>query len=203
MAYLVLVRHTESVWNKKGLWTGWTDIDLDEVGKNAARKVGSMLKDISFNLYFTSPLKRAKNTLVGILEELEKGDQQILENDALKERNYGEFTGKNKWEIREKIGEEEFLRIRRGWDVPIWNGESLKDVYQRVVPFYEEQILPKLKEGKNILIVSHGNNLRALVKYLENITDSDIPNLEISTGEIIIYQMDTNGKILSKQIKKC
>ncbi|MBU1031886.1 2,3-bisphosphoglycerate-dependent phosphoglycerate mutase [Patescibacteria group bacterium] len=198
MSYLVLVRHTESIWNKKGLWTGWTDIDLDEEGLGAAKKVGQFLKDIPFDLAFTSPLKRAKYTLDEILKDK---DLPIFEDDALKERNYGQLTGKNKWKIKEELGEVEFLKIRRGWDVPIQGGESLKNVYNRVVPFYQQQILPKLKEGKNILIVSHGNNLRALVKFLENISDEDIPNLEIATGEIYIYQMDQNGKILNKQIK--
>lgn len=202
MSYLVLVRHTESEWNKRGLWTGWTDIDLDNEGREKAKEVGKLLKDIPFDLAFTSPLKRAKQTLDGIKEELGKSNLPTVENEALKERNYGDLTGKNKWAIKEKIGEEEFLKIRRGWDSPIPNGETLKDVSGRVVPFYQNEVLPRIKEGKNILIVSHGNNLRALVKFLENISDQDIPNLEIATGEIYIYQIDQEGKIISKEIKK-
>lgn len=200
MPYLVLVRHGESKWNKQGLWTGWTDIELDEEGKEIAKKDGELLKIIHFDKAFTSKLKRAQQTL----EEIKKvvGDITTEESHALNERNYGIYTGKNKWEIEKEVGEEEFLKIRRGWNVPIPEGETLKDVYERVIPYYEEKILPEINSGKNVLISAHGNSLRALVKYLENITDEEIPNLELTIGEIYIYQMDNNGKIISKEIKK-
>lgn len=199
MAYLVLVRHGESKWNKQGLWTGWTDIELDEKGKEVGRKDGELLKNINFNMSFTSKLKRAQQTL----EEIKKviGDIPTEENFALNERNYGIFTGKNKWEIEKEVGEEEFLKIRRGWDVPIKDGETLKDVYERVVPYYEQDILPKIKKGENVLISAHGNSLRALVKFLENISDEQISSIELEVGEVYIYQMDENGKIISKEIK--
>lgn len=202
MAYLVLVRHGESEWNKAGLWTGWTDIGLSEKGREEAKRAGQNLQDVEFDLAFTSPLIRAKETLEIIKKELGIENLPTEANTALDERHYGIYTGKNKWQLKEKLGEEKFLKIRRGWDVPIPGGETLKDVYQRVVPFYEQHILPELNTGKNVLISAHGNSLRALVKFLENISDEDIPNLEISTGEIYIYQIDNNGKIISKKIKK-
>lgn len=202
MAYLVLVRHGESEWNKAGLWTGWTDIGLSEKGREEAKRAGQNLQDVEFDLAFTSPLIRAKETLEIIKKELGIENLPTEANTALDERHYGIYTGKNKWQLKEKLGEEKFLKIRRGWDVPIPGGETLKDVYQRVVPFYEQHILPELNTGKNVLISAHGNSLRALVKFLENISDEDIPNLEISTGEIYIYQIDNNGKMISKKIKK-
>lgn len=200
MAYLVLVRHTESEWNAKGLWTGLTDISLSADGKEKARLAASKLKTIRFDVTFTSVLKRSTETLAEIKAAL-NADFPIIENKSLNERDYGEFTGKNKWKIKEQVGEEEFLKIRRGWDQPIPKGETLKDVYNRVVPYYQAQILPYLKNGKNVLIVAHGNSLRALVKYLEDISDEQISNLEIATGEILIYEVDQNGKIISKNRK--
>lgn len=198
MAYLVLVRHTESEWNAKGLWTGLTDISLSAEGKEKARLTAGRLKNIRFDGAFTSALKRAKETLAEIKTAL-GGDFPVIEDKALNERDYGVFTGKNKWGIQKQLGEEEFKKLRRGWNYPISSGETLKDVYDRVVPYYQAQILPYLKNGKNVLIVAHGNSLRALVKYLENISDEQISNLEIATGEILIYEIDQNGAIISKK----
>lgn len=201
MAYLVLVRHTESEWNAKGLWTGLADISLSEDGRKKARLLAEKLKNIYFDVAFTSVLNRSKETLAEIKTAL-GGDFPVVEDKALNERDYGEFTGKNKWQIKEKVGEEEFLKIRRGWDYPIPKGETLKDVYNRVVPYYQAQILPYLKNGKNVLVVAHGNSLRALVKYLENISDNDISNLEIATGEILIYKINEVGNVVSKEEKE-
>lgn len=199
MAYLVLVRHTESEWNAKGLWTGLTDIPLSETGKEKAQIIADKLKSIRFDQAFTSRLKRAKETLLEIQQKL-KTSIPINESEALNERDYGVFTGKNKWEIQKQLGEEEFNKLRRGWDFPIEQGESLKQVSQRVVPYYEKEILPLLKKRENILIVAHGNSLRALVKHLEKIKDEDIKNLEIETGIIYVYRLDADGKIISKEI---
>lgn len=201
MAYLVLVRHTESEWNAKGLWTGLTDISLSEEGREKARALCKKLKDFHFDRAFTSVLKRSKETLAEIKTTL-GGDFPIIEDKALNERDYGVFTGKNKWEVQKKLGDEEFKKLRRAWDYPIPGGEPLKDVYNRVLPYYQAQILPYLKNGKNVLIVAHGNSLRALVKYLENISDNDTSRLEIATGEIIIYEIDQNGEIISKNRKE-
>lgn len=200
MGYLVLVRHGESEWNAKGLWTGWTDIGLSNKGREEARLAGEKIKDIPFNLAFVSKLIRSKQTL----DEIEKVLGTALpreESQSLNERNYGIFTGKNKFEIEKELGEEEFKKLRRGWDVPVENGESLKQVYERVLPYYKEKIEPKLTEGKNVIISAHGNSLRALVKYLDNVADEQIPNLEIATGQVYVYNIDSNGKTVSKEVR--
>ena len=193
MAKLILVRHGESEWNKTGLWTGWTDIGLSEKGKEEARLAGEKLKNLQIDIVYTSPLIRAKQTLNEIKNVLGLENLETVENQALTERNYGIYTGKNKWEIQKEVGDEQFQKIRRGWDVPIPDGETLKDVYNRAVPYYESEILPKLKDGKNVLIVAHGNSLRALVKYLEKISDADVEKLEIPTGAALVYEVSPNG----------
>lgn len=200
MANLILVRHTESKWNKLGVWTGLTDIALSEKGMEEAKQVGEKLKNFPIDISYTSSLKRSRQTLDEIKKIIGR-DFPTFENKALDERDYGIYTGKNKWEIKKEIGHEQFQRIRRGWNIAIENGESLKDVYNRTVPYYQTEILPKLKEGKNVLIVAHGNSLRALVKYLENLSDIDVENLEIATGEIYIYYLSDQGIILSKEIR--
>ena len=201
MAVLALVRHGESTWNARGIWTGWENPPLSQKGIEEARKAGKLLKDIKFYLAYTSSLIRAKQTL----EEIEKVfgvNLATFENSALKERDYGNYTGKNKWSILKELGEEGFKKLRRGWDVPISNGETLKDVYNRVVPYYESKILTKLKGGKNVLISAHGNSLRALVKYLDGLSDSDVESLEIATGEVIVYRMNNDGKVTSKEVRR-
>ncbi len=200
MAFLLLVRHGSSDYNEKGLWTGWADPSLTEKGQDEAHRAGQSLKNVRIDYAFTSSLKRAKETL----EEMQKTlgiSVPVTEHEALNERNYGDYTGKNKWEIKEKLGEEEFLRIRRGWDHPIPNGESLKQVYERVVPYYKKEIEPLLVQGKNVIVVSSGNALRALVKYLEKIPDLEIPKLEIGTGETYCYTIDATGNVTHKDIK--
>ena len=201
MAYLVLIRHGESQWNAKGVWTGLTDISLSEKGRDEAKAAAEKIKDIPLDIAYTSVLSRAKQTWQEMQAILNYSNIEAHENKALNERDYGIYTGKNKWEVQKQVGEEEFLKIRRSWDHPIPNGESLKDVYSRVVPYYTQQILPKLEEGKNVIISAHGNSLRALIKYLENISDEQIPSLEIPTGQVYIYQIDEDGKILSKEIR--
>ena len=164
---LVLVRHGESEWNALNKWTGWTDVGLSEKGKEEAKHAAILVKDISFQKAFTSTLKRAQQTLELMLSELGLTAIPVVKDHALDERNYGVFTGKNKLEIKSQLGEEEFLKLRRGWDYPIAQGESLKDVYTRVVPYYEQTILPLVKNGEHVLVAAHGNSLRALMKYLE------------------------------------
>lgn len=194
MANLILVRHGESEWNRKGLWTGLTDVGLSEKGKEEARNTGEKLRKINIDAAYTSVLLRAKQTLDEIKTVLNLLNLPTVESPALNERNYGIYTGKNKWEIQKEVGEEKFKNLRRGWDSPIPEGETLKDVYNRVVPYYKSEILPKLKEGKSVLVAAHGNSLRALVKYLENLSDTDVENLEIPTGEAKIYPIDLSGK---------
>jgi 2,3-bisphosphoglycerate-dependent phosphoglycerate mutase len=200
MSKLVLVRHGKSEWNEKGLWTGWRDIPLAQKGIEEAQTTGEQLKDIHFDYAYTSALMRAQQTLAEILRVLTQ-TPPITKNQALNERDYGDYTEKNKWDIQKELGEEEFQKIRRSWDYPPPNGESLKMVYERVLPYFESEILPHLKEGKNVIIAAHGNSLRALVKYLENISEDDIANLEIGTGEAYVYDIDANGKVTNKEIR--
>ncbi|MEK7573507.1 MAG: 2,3-bisphosphoglycerate-dependent phosphoglycerate mutase [Patescibacteria group bacterium] len=200
MSYLVFVRHGESTYNAKGVWTGWDNPPLSEKGFEEARQAGQLLKDIKFDIAYTSDLLRAQQTLDEIKKILGIEIPTII-SPEIKERNYGDYTDKNKWEVEKELGEEEFKKLRRSFDYPVPNGESLKDVYNRTVPYFTREILPKLKEGKNVLIVAHGNSLRALTKYIENISDEGIENVEIPTGQVIVYQINPEGKVASKEIK--
>jgi 2,3-bisphosphoglycerate-dependent phosphoglycerate mutase len=190
--HLFLIRHGKSEWNKLGLWTGWTDVSLTEDGIEEARRAGKALKEYSIDAAYVSDLVRTHQTLAGIQEAF---DIQIpvIQHPAIKERHYGIYTGKNKWQIKEEIGEEAFENIRRGWDVEVPEGETLKVVHDRVVPYYQDVILPELRAGKNILMVSHGNTLRALIKHIESIPESDVPLLEVATGEIVAYEITADG----------
>jgi len=201
MAIGALVRHGESTWNAKGIWTGWTDTPLSDKGRQEAKDAAEQLRGIKFDIAFTSVLSRAKETLE-IIKQTLGISLKTIESPALNERNYGDYTGKNKWEVKKELGVEGFQQLRRGWDVPIPNGETLMDVYNRVIPYYEREILPKVKDGKNVLISAHGNSLRALVKYLDGLSDSDVENLEIATGEVIIYRIDNDGNVVSKETRK-
>lgn len=202
MAKFALVRHGESKWNKIGLWTGWQDIALTDAGILEAKRAALVVSDISFHISFTSDLKRAIETLEIIKKELKIIGIKTVSHPALKERHYGEFTGKNKWEIKELVGEEEFGKIRRGWEEPIAGGETLKDVFQRVVPYFSKNILPHLKSGKNILLVAHGNSIRALIKHIESVSDEDISGIELETGEVVIYEINKKGKMLSMEKRR-
>ena len=187
--YLVLVRHGQSEWNEKNLFTGWRDPGLTERGIDEAHKAGILLRDkaIKFDLMFTSDLIRAQLTGQIILDELGCSDLQTIKDQKLNERAYGDLTGMNKDEARKKFGEEQVHIWRRSYDTCPPGGESLKDTYDRAVPYFEEAILPELQASKNLLVAAHGNSLRAIVKYLENISETDIVKLEIATGDPIIY----------------
>jgi 2,3-bisphosphoglycerate-dependent phosphoglycerate mutase len=195
---LVLVRHGESEWNAKNVWTGLTDIGLTQKGKDEAMRAGVALKDISFDAAYSSPLSRARETLSLMLSAMGQTITSV-ESKALNERDYGIYTGKNKLEIKQQLGDADFLSLRRGWDFPVEGGESLKEVYARVVPYYKETILPLLKNGKHVLVAAHGNSLRALIKYLENVSDEGIAEVELATGEIILYHMDSEGRVTSRE----
>ncbi len=201
MPHLALLRHGQSEYNALGLWTGLTDISLNEDGIREAHEAADALRDVRFDVGFTSALKRAQETLDIILKDLGQADIPITRDPALNERDYGDLTGMNKWQVREQHGEEQFLKWRRSWDYPVPGGETLKDVYARVVPYYQAHILPELQQGRNVVVAAHGNSLRALVKYLEDISDEYIPGLEIATGEIYLYNVGPDGQILDKEIR--
>lgn len=199
LSHLVLIRHGESRWNSQGKWQGWQDIALTDKGRLEAKIAASVLTDIRFDIAFTSDLVRAKETLEIIKKELNYLDLPTISDAAFKERHYGIYTGKLKWEIKEMLGEDEFNRLRRGWNVPIPQGESLKNVYERVIPKFRETILPAIKKGLNILFVAHGNSNRALIKHLEAISDDLISEVEIATGEVLIYKLDKKSKVIAKE----
>ncbi|MEK7605994.1 MAG: 2,3-bisphosphoglycerate-dependent phosphoglycerate mutase [Patescibacteria group bacterium] len=199
---LILARHHESEWNKLGKWTGTRDRHLTEYGFEKSGDMGLLIKDIKIDYAFASMQVRSIETLSCMLNICERFEVPTEHSAALNERDYGDFTGKNKWEMEQLLGEEEFKKMRRGWDYPIPNGESLKDVYERAVPYFLEYILPHVREGKNILIVAHGNSLRALVKYIENISDEDIASIESSFGATLIYDVDEAGHMLHKEVRQ-
>ena len=194
LPYLVLVRHGQSEWNKKNLFTGWKDPKLTDLGIQEATKAGDLLetRNLKFDLMFTSDLFRAQETGRLILEQMNQTDIQVIEDQSLNERNYGDLAGLNKDEAREKWGEEQVHIWRRSFDVPPPGGESLKNNAERVLPYFEIEIMPKVKEGLNILIAAHGNSLRALVMELEKISSEEIVKLEIATGDPLTYEY-SNG----------
>ena len=200
MAYLVLVRHGQSEWNALGLWTGQEDISLTEQGKAEARAAAEHLREITLHKAYASNLKRTHQTLEEIKSALEHTELETTHHEALNERHYGDYQAKNKWEIKDAVGEEEFTKLRRNWDHPVPNGETLKDVHGRVLPYYEQTILEDLKVGKNVIVAAHGNSLRALMKHLEEIDDEHVHELEIGTGEVVMYEIDEAGTTVSKQV---
>lgn len=200
MAYLVLVRHGQSEWNALGKWTGWQDVALTDQGKAEAREAAKALEGLQFHKAYTSKLSRAQQTLHEIKEHLKHVELETVAHEALNERHYGDYTGMNKWEAKEAMGEEEFTKLRRSWDHPVPNGETLKDVHNRAVPYFEEHILEDLKSGKNIIVAAHGNTLRALVKHLEAVADDEVHTVEIGTGEVYMYTIEDTGTITEKTV---
>lgn len=201
MSHLILVRHGESEWNALGRWTGRTDIGLTERGRQEARRAAELVRDLSIEICRCSTLCRARHTLDEIKALCGVAHLPTHEHGAFDERDYGEFTGKNKWEVRDAIGEETFQRLRRSWDHQVPGGESLRDVHARVVPFFESVVRPEVAAGRGTVIASHGNTLRALVKHLDGIADDEISKLEIATGEVYVYRFDATGAVIEKSIR--
>ena len=202
MASLVLIRHGQSEWNEKNLFTGWRDPDLTAQGIDEAKAAGQALKQqgLVFDLAFTSDLQRAQKTLTLLLAEQGQSDLPTTQNQALNERDYGDLAGLNKDDARKKWGDEQVHIWRRSYDTPPPGGESLKDTGARVLPYYDSDILPHVKTGKNILIAAHGNSLRSLVMRLEGLSSAEILDVNIDTGVPYIYQMDADGAVQDKTI---
>lgn len=223
---LVLLRHGESIWNKENLFTGWTDVDLSETGITEAKEAGRVLKEngYDFDICYTSYLKRAIHTLSYAMDEMDRTWLPVIRTWKLNERHYGKLQGLNKSETTEKYGEEQVKIWRRSYDVapPLLDeaddrnpalqeqyrsvekavlplGESLKDTIARVVPYYEQVIKKDLEAGKRVIIAAHGNSLRALVQYFENLSQDEILNLNIPTGIPLVYHFDENGQYISKE----
>jgi len=221
MGKLIAIRHGQSTWNAENRFTGWVDIDLSEKGIQEAERSGKLLKElnINFDVCFTSYLKRAINTLEIVLKILGK-DKKYTKAWELNERHYGALTGLNKVETKKKLGEEQFKKYRRSWDIPppsldkdskysshkdslykglsnIPNTESLKNTYDRVVPYFKDHIEKHLKQNKNVILSAHGNTIRALGKKIFNISDKSINLLEIPTGNPLVIDFDDSGKFSS------
>ena len=198
---LVLVRHGQSEWNLKNLFTGWRDVDLTENGVNEARAAGRRLKaqGLRFDLAFTSALVRAQRSLDLMLEELGQGNIPVLKDQALNERDYGDLSGLNKDDARKKWGEEQVHVWRRSYDVAPPGGESLKDTAARVLPYYIQEILPRVLRGDNVLVSAHGNSLRALIMVLEHLSPEKIVDREIATGVPLIYRLNADSTVAEKK----
>ncbi len=200
---LIIVRHGESEWNKAGLFTGKTDVHLTREGFRISDEMGKLIKDIPISKVFTSAQSRSIETEVCMMSGGRNCSAETIHySDTLNERDYGDYTGMSKSETEQKLGKEGLISLRRGWDYHIPNGETLKMVYERCVPFFLESILPILRSGENVLIVSHGNTMRALMKYIEKISDQDIEKVEMPFKEIFIYEIDFDGHLISKESRK-
>lgn len=198
MEKLFLVRHGQSLWNLENRFTGWKDIDITEAGIEEARKAGIALKGERIDIAFTSALIRAQHTLSVILDEIGNPDIPVIKNKALNERCYGNLEGLNKADTALKYGAEQVHIWRRSYDVVPPGGESLKDTYNRVIPYFEREIKPLLKKGENVLIVAHGNSLRALIMYLEHLSPEEILEREIATGFPLTYVFDEKFHVSRK-----
>jgi len=199
MSTLVIFRHGQSVWNLENKFTGWVDVELTEKGVEEAKNAGQKLKPFKFDLAYASDLKRAQHTLKTALETAGQPNVPTTFNKALNERMYGDLQGLDKTETAKKFGEEQVKIWRRSYDIAPPNGESLKDTAARVIPYYKTEIEPKLKQGKNIVIAAHGNSLRALIMYLENMTPEQILEFEIGTGIPRHYELDAGLNVLKAE----
>ena len=197
MAQLVIFRHGQSTWNLENKFTGWVDVELTPKGKEEAIAAGNKLKGYKFDYAYASDLKRAQDTLQLALEAAGHPPLSPVYDKALNERMYGDLQGLNKAETAQKYGDEQVKIWRRSYDIPPPNGESLKDTAARVLPYFEKEIVPKLKQGKNVVIAAHGNSLRALIMYLEKMTPQQILEFEIGTGQPRLYELDAEMKVLS------
>ena len=197
---LVLVRHGQSDWNLKNLFTGWKDPDLTEQGVAEAKAAGRKLKaqGLSFDIAYTSVLTRAQHTLKLMLAELGQTDLPTIRDQALNERDYGDLSGLNKDDARAKWGEEQVLVWRRSYDVPPPGGESLKDTLARTLPYYVKEIQPQVLRGKRVLIAAHGNSLRALIMVLEKLTPEQILKRELATGAPVVYTLNADSTVAEK-----
>jgi len=199
---LVLVRHGQSDWNLKNLLTGWKDPDLTEKGVAEAQAAGRALKErgLAFDIAFTSALTRAQHTLKLILDGLGTPDVPTTRDLALNERDYGDLSGLNKDDARQKWGEEQVHVWRRSYDVSPPGGESLKDTVARVLPYYCQHILPAVLDGRKTIVAAHGNSLRALVMVLDGLTPETIPSMELDTGIPLVYRLHANSTVESKEV---
>jgi 2,3-bisphosphoglycerate-dependent phosphoglycerate mutase len=199
MAQLVIFRHGQSIWNLENKFTGWVDVDLSPKGIEEAKNAGLKLRGFVFDYAYASDLKRAQETLTLALQAANHPPITPIYNQALNERMYGDLQGLDKAETAKKYGDEQVKIWRRSFDIPPPKGESLKDTANRVIPYFEKEIIPKLKAGKNVVIAAHGNSLRALIMYLEKMTPEQILEFEIVTAQPRVYELDNSITITSVQ----
>ncbi len=195
MAKLALVRHGQSLWNLENRFTGWVDVPLTAQGEEEARRAGERLKGLHLDVAYTSGLRRAQDTLRLIMESMGI-DIPTIRDQALNERDYGDLAGLNKDDMREKYGEEQVRIWRRSYDVAPPGGESLKMTRERTVPFFERAVLGDIRQGKDVLVVAHGNSNRSIVMALENLTPEQVLELELATGIPRVYELSTSGEVL-------
>ena len=198
---LIIARHHESEWNKKGLWTGSRDVHLTQYGLQKSKEMGALIKDLPPDYAFASGQVRTDETLDQMFKALGIEFIDGESSPALNERDYGDYTGKNKWDMKELVGEEAFDSMRRDWNYPIPHGETLKMVYERVVPFYLGAVVPLLRAGHRVLVVSHGNALRALMMYIESVPPARAREVEMLFGAVVLYRVDAEGKVQHKEVR--
>jgi 2,3-bisphosphoglycerate-dependent phosphoglycerate mutase len=202
---LILVRHGETTDNQKGVWSGIRNVGLTDKGWADAVKFGEVLRDKTFDMIYVSRLKRTRQTLEGLLKGYGRKTKVVIKKTgAIDERDYGRLAGRDKWHLKAALGNHAWTDIRRGWDVSVPDGETLRDVYERIVPWYKEIVLPQLLKGKNVLLVAHGNSNRALRKYLENLTAEAVRFAEMDLDKVRIYDLRPNGRarrVLIRTIK--
>jgi len=201
MPKLVLIRHGQSLWNLENRFTGWVDVPLTEQGEKEAIRAGEILKGMKFDVAYTSALYRAQRTLELILETM--GVKiPVIRDQALNERHYGDLQGLNKAETAKRYGDEQVKIWRRSYATPPPNGEALKNTAERTLPFFERCILGDIRQGKNVLVVAHGNSNRSIVMELDKLSEDQVIELNLDTGVPLVYELDENGKVLSKTILK-
>ena len=200
MGTLVLIRHGQSQWNLENRFTGWIDVPLTDVGRDEARRGAELIKRLKFDRAFTSVLQRAEETLRIVLDVIGQPFLPIDRSQALNERHYGELQGLDKAETAKKFGEEQVQIWRRSYDIAPPGGESLKDTAARTLPYFSAIILPLVQAGKHILVVAHGNSLRAIVMHLDQLTKEQVLQLNIATGAPIIYEITQDGTVLKKTV---
>lgn len=199
IATLTLVRHGQSQWNLENRFTGWVDVPLTEKGRCEARRAGELVKSIKFDRAYTSGLQRAQESLKLMMKG--SGEQLPVRcSTRLNERHYGKLQGLNKAKTAERLGQERVHRWRRSWDGVPPGGESLKMTADRTLPYFNRTIMRDLKQGKNVLVVAHGNSLRAIVMALDGLSPSEVPKLQLATGVPLVYQIDRAGKVVSKRV---
>lgn len=197
MKHVVLIRHGESQWNLENRFTGWVDVPLSLKGEQEAREAGEKLRAFRFDQAFTSVLTRAIRTLEIVLDVIGQPGLPVEQNQALNERMYGELQGLNKTETVEKYGEAQVKLWRRSYDVRPPGGESLQDTAERVLPYYRERVWPRLAKGETLLVVAHGNSLRALVMHLDRLSREEVLELNIPTGAPLLYELDEQGQAVA------